>query len=290
MHRPAVRRRGAQPLDGGPLDGGPGTRPGYGAVGHPGERTVRLVVAEQMGRHPVRHAQGAGEQRALRLGDLQEAAGDQRGPYGEAEAARPGPGQSAQFEGQPDGRPAAGQVVVEVAVELFEAGVEVGGEGHQQDVEVHREQPEGVDEPGEPRTGRRRGPVPEGRTTARSAAGGRTTAVHRGGGRQDPVHRLRAEVLAPVRVVRVRVLGPALAHRGADPLLDPVQALPELPGPGRCPVRGRHRHSGRRGLRGPRRRSEVEAHRAPPRDRRPGGSPRSRGAAKPSRPGSAPPW
>ena len=270
VHRPAGRRgRGhdrAQVVEG--LRVGPGVR--IGATGQARERVVRLVVAEQMGCHPVRHSQGAGEQRALRVGDLQQTAGYQRGPGGEPEAAGARPGQSAQFEGERDGGAAAGQVVVEVAVELLEAGVEIGGEGHQQQVEVHGEQAEVRAEPGEPGAGRRgvRGAVH--RVALRSNGEAR-----RGGGRQDPLHRLRAEVLAAVRVVRVRIVGPAFAHRLPDPLLDPVQPLPQVVPGGRRAVD---------------RLCEVEAHRALPRVLRPGGRTRSLGAAKPSVPGSPAPW
>ncbi len=270
VHQPAAGAEDGR--DPGDLGTPVGVRGGYGFPDGSAQPPVGLVVAEEVGRDPVGYAQHAREQRAFGVGDLQQAARDERGGRGEAEAAGTGGGQPAQLQGEADGGAAAGQVVVEVAVQPLEPGVDVGGQRDQQEFGVQRREAEALGQSGEPaalREGRRphvsRRPVPVRRYGAERVAG-----------LQDAGGGLGGEVLAPVGVVGVRVDGPAGGDGLADPLLDAAEPFPELPDRSRVVLSGELLW--------------CEGHRAVfPRLRRPGGSRRSRGAAKPCPPGSVAP-
>ncbi len=108
-----------------------------------GQQGVRAVVAQQVGGDPVGHAQGPGQQRPLRVLDLHQATGDQRAGAAEA-LVRRGAGRRDQtkLQCQPDARPPAADVVVQVSVEALEARVDVRRQRHQQQLHVDRLQPE----------------------------------------------------------------------------------------------------------------------------------------------------
>ena len=122
--------------------------------GHGQDQRIRLVVAQQVGGHPVGHPQGPGEERAVGLLHDDEPAVDQR-PGG----AKPGTAAAgrvegaAQLEGEPDAGPAAGDVVVQVAVQALELRVEVGGQGDEQDLGVEGGEVEGPGEAAEAQVG-----------------------------------------------------------------------------------------------------------------------------------------
>lgn len=232
---------------------------------------VGLVVAEEIRGDPVGYAQQAREQRPFGVGDLQQAARDERGGRREPEAPGAGGGEPAEFQGQADGGAAAGEVVVEVAVQPLEPGVDVRGEGDQQEVDVRRGEAEAsgqlTDSAAAFRAGRFPGrfPVPV-----------RRYGRERVAGLQDAVRGLGGEVLPPVGVVGVRVDGPAGGDGFPDALLDLAEPLPERLHVGQftCLLSLLY----------------CRGHRAAfPRLRRPGGSRRSRGAAKPCPPGSVAP-
>ncbi len=118
-----------------------------------------------------------------------EPAVDERSAAGQP-AARSGDGRGAagKLEREPDARAAARDVVVQVAVEPLEPGVEVGGEGDQQQLDVERLELEGPGERAQaqvrrprPRPRRRRAPpraacpppAPTGRASPRARADAR---------------------------------------------------------------------------------------------------------------------
>ena len=117
-----------------------------------GQRGVRVVGPEQVRGHPVRHPQAAGEERPLRVLDGHEQVLHQRRPRGQPPArggcGRPG---GAELQGQPDRGPAPGDVVVEVAVEPLEPGVEVRDERDEQDLDVEVGQAAGLLQRPQPR-------------------------------------------------------------------------------------------------------------------------------------------
>jgi hypothetical protein len=104
---------------------------------------VRPIVAEQEHRHAVGHAQAARQEGAIGILDLDQARVDQRrawlqaGACGRARRYRP-----RKLEREPDARPPARDVVVQVAVERLEACIQVGGERDEQQLEVGRDEPE----------------------------------------------------------------------------------------------------------------------------------------------------
>jgi hypothetical protein len=102
-----------------------------------GDDGVGDVAAEQVRGHAVRHPQGPGQERPVGILDLDEAGGDERAA-GPEPVAGPGVGgvQSAELEREPDAGPPPGHVVVEVAVEPLEPVVDVGGDGHEEEVLV----------------------------------------------------------------------------------------------------------------------------------------------------------
>ncbi len=148
-----------------------------------GQRGVRVVGPQQVRGHPVRHPQAAGEERALRLLDGHEQVLQQRRPRGQPPArggcGRPG---GADLQGQPDRGPAPGDVVVEVAVEPLEPGVEVRDERGEQDLDVEVGQAAGLLQ--RPQPGRARRP-------ARRPGAPRRRAAGRGCGRRGAGRRRR---------------------------------------------------------------------------------------------------
>ena len=90
-----------------------------------------------MARHPVGDAQRPAQEGTVGFLDDEQSAGAQRRLRGQPGAGvRVGGGQSAQPQGQPDGGAAAADVVVEVAVELLEAVVQVRDERDEQEYGV----------------------------------------------------------------------------------------------------------------------------------------------------------
>ena len=122
--------------------------------GHGPDERIRLVVAQQVGGHPVGHPQGPGEERAVGLLHHDEPAVHQRS--GGAQPGTPAAGRAqgaAQLEGEPDAGPPAGDVVVQVAVQALELRVEVGRQGHEQDLGVEGGEVEGPGQAAEAEVG-----------------------------------------------------------------------------------------------------------------------------------------
>ena len=132
------------------------------------------------------------------------------GRRGEAEPARPRRRQTAQLQRQTDGRAAPAEVVVEVAVEPFEPGVDVRGHGDEQELDVQWCQAEVLGEQTRP----------PGAAGAAMAVGLQVAGRARRRG-EDPVDRLRREVVATVGVVRARVGGPPRGDSRAGPAAPP---------------------------------------------------------------------
>ncbi len=102
-----------------------------------GDGRIGLVRAEQVGRHPVGHPQRPGQERAVELLELDQSARPQGAPLIQPVAAVPVGGEDAgQPESEPDAHPAAGDVVVEVAVVALEAVVDVGRHRRQEQLDV----------------------------------------------------------------------------------------------------------------------------------------------------------
>jgi len=184
-----------------------------------GQAGVGLVVAEQVADHPVGHPQRAGQCRQVRLPHLHQAAGHERGGRREPGAAGAGHRLAAQLQRQPDGGPAPGHVVVEVAVQPLEPGVDIRGQRHQQQLDVQPGEPEAAGQVEQPRSAADHG---------RPGRPWRGTVRRRGvpvlaAGREDALHVLRGEVGAPVRVVRRRVGGPPGRHRPPHPRLEEAE-------------------------------------------------------------------
>ena len=118
----------------------------YGRVGP--------VVAEQMGRHPVRHSKRSGQERSFRFLDQHQV-----GHHERSVGHQPGPGSgrprrsARQLEPEADGGPTAGHVVVQVAVQAFEADVEVGSQGDEQEVHVEGVEAAGPGQSAQPQFG-----------------------------------------------------------------------------------------------------------------------------------------
>ena len=105
---------------------------------HERQRGVGLVAAEHVRRDAIGHPQGAGEERPVRVVDLDQPAADERGrrARGGAGRRRSAAMHAGQAERQPDADPPAGHVVVEVAVVALEAIVDVGRHRRQQQLDV----------------------------------------------------------------------------------------------------------------------------------------------------------
>ena len=119
---------------------------------------VRGVIAEEVRGYPVGHAERAGERRPVLVLDDQEVSRDQRRQRPQAVPAVVPPAAAAarQLQREADAGAPSRDVVVEVAVEAFEAGVEVRRQRHEEELEVHRREVERAGELAEadPGTGR----------------------------------------------------------------------------------------------------------------------------------------
>lgn len=181
-----------------------------------GERGVGGVIADEVGGDPVRYPQRPAEEGAFALLDHDQAERGQRCRRVEAGAALGAVrGHPAQVEREADGRPAAADVVVEVAVERFEGAVEVGGEHGEQDAGVQR----GQAEPG----GELVQPVavgPDAERVAERAVGpvAERAALLRRGRAQRMPYRFVGQVQAAQRVGGGRVGGAAVLHEQGDPV------------------------------------------------------------------------
>ena len=198
------------------------------------QRRVGGVVAEQVRGDPVRHPQRPGQERPVGVVDLHQRPVDQR-----RAGQQPRPGRRrrrrdvGQRQRQTDRRAPPGDVVVEVAVEPLEPAVQVGHQrDHQQfDVEL-----------GQSGVGARAGAAGSTRRPAIAASASASTASRaaqsgrggcRGGGEQL-VDDLLGEVQPAERVVRRRVVGAAVQHERADPVLDQADPAQQVaPGSGR---------------------------------------------------------
>src|SRR3954471_23466494 len=102
------------------------------------ERGICVVVSQQVHRDTVGNAERAREEGPLYVLDDDEAAGDEW-PRRETVARARGFERSAgELEREADARAAARDVVVQVAVEAFEAGVEIRRERDEQQRDVDR--------------------------------------------------------------------------------------------------------------------------------------------------------
>ena len=135
---------------------------------------------------------------------------------------RPG---GADLQRQADRGPAPGDVVVEVAVEPLEARVEVRDERGEQDLDVEVGQPARALQLAEPGRG------PGGRTGLLDLAHRLVVARRAGGaGREQPVDVVVGQVEPAERVVRRRVVAPAVLDHRPHPGLDqrdPGEQVPE---------------------------------------------------------------
>ena len=220
-------------------------------VGHGdgAEEGVGGVVAEQVGDDPVGNPQGPGEEGPVLVLDHHQPALHQRGGGAEPAAAAAGRSEgAAQLQGQADAGPAAGDVVVQVPVEALEPGVDVGGEGHQEEVGVEVGEVEGEGQAAEAQVGARGlgdvgGGLDRGQQGLRAAAAV-AVAVGReerqAGPGQEPVDLGVGRVEAPEAVVGIGVVAPSAGDPGADPRLhhrQPTQQVPDRRVDGRTWVR-----------------------------------------------------
>ncbi len=189
-----------------------------------------------MARDPVGDPQGAGEEGALRLLDLDQAAGDERAAATEAPpGGRVGRGGAAQLERQADLGAAAGDVVVEVGIEALEARVQVGRERDQQQVEVERVEAEAARQPAQAQFGA--GPLgAPGGHLDRGGRRGRDGRRARRSGVEQPVDLLVGEVEAAEGVVGTGVGLAAQRHRGPHRRLHQRQPPAQVDQAGLGPV------------------------------------------------------
>ena len=159
---------------------------------------------------------------------------------------------AAQLEGEPDAGPAAGHVVVQVAVQPLELRVEVGGQGDEQDLGVERGQVEGPGHPPEAKVrtgglgavggGLDRGQQLVGRQQLVGGArlsGGSVGEERQPGAGEQPVDLRVGGVQAPEAVARVRVVAAPPPHRHPDALLQhrqPSQQMRDRRVAGQCLV------------------------------------------------------
>ena len=223
----AAERRGER------APGRPTGRPGR-VPSSRGQRRVRRVVAEQVRARPGRAPAARGPGTAGRAPRPPPAPPRTSGPVEQARVPARGDASGTPHSSSAtatDG-PAPGDVVVEVAEELLEPRVEVGGERDQEQVDVERRR--GRTSRARSRS-RSRHPASSASSAARSHAVEPVGGVRPVDGRrlpvEEPVDRLVAEVEAPERVVRVRGRPAAVPRRAA----------------GRAP---RRRRAGRAGARG----------------------------------------
>ncbi len=231
----------------------PGEGPRGGAVERRGrreqvvDRGVRAVVAEQVRGDPVGHPQGPGEEGPVVLLDGEQPVPAQR-PGRRDPGPRRGRGRrdAAHREREAHRGPAPGHVVVEVAVEPLEAGVEVGGERDEEQFDVELGEPGGALQPAQP--GAPAGGLGGGLGRLGGGGSGPVGVRLAGGWREEPVDVLLGQVQPAERVVRGRVLGPAELHEGPHPVLDEGEPGGQVR---RLGLRGGRRRRGRRSHRGP---------------------------------------
>ncbi len=122
-----------------------------GARGDVGQRRVDRVAAEQMGGDAVGYPEAPGQEGAFVVLDQDQRSVDQR-----ATSRQPGTrpfrnGRDPQHrECQPDGGPPPGDVIVQIAVQPLEPAVQIRHQRNHQQVEVKRNQAEGLRERGKP--------------------------------------------------------------------------------------------------------------------------------------------
>ena len=212
---------------------------------------VRRVVAEEVRRDPIRHAQRPRQEWAVGVLDDEEPTRDERRQGTQARPTGPRSlADTGQLEGQPDAGAAPRHVVVEVAVEALEPGVEVRRQRHQQELQVQELQVERARQAPEPK-------VRAGRL------GGVGFVLHRGevlgpcGARVRPQERAvpAAEEMVHLGVRDVQAAEPVLGVRVAaappldgrpDPVCDEAQARGEVTGGGVGRGRERRRRHGAR--------------------------------------------
>jgi len=195
---------------------------------------LRRIVAQEVGRHPVRHAKRPGQRGPVGVLDQQQSARHQRRERPKAFAVRAGAASAAapKLQRQAHARAATRDVVVEVPEEAFETWVEVGSQGNQQQLEVdwlEVERAGEVQQP-DPCTGRHclRGPVVElGQQRGRSIVrrGRHERAV---GACKESVHLRIGDVETPEAVLGIRVRGTAAFHGRADTCLQQAQAREQV--------------------------------------------------------------
>ena len=194
---------------------------------------------------PVGHPQRAGQEGTVGLLDQDQPGGGQR-RVGEKSA--PGPGRPrrrpAQLEAQADGGPAAGHVIVEVAVQALEAAVEVGRQGDQQQIHVEIVEPGPLGQAAQP--DRRSGRLdPGGRILQDGQVGGVGPLDRPSDGRRRPAggRRARQRGTGPRKGSSGRRVVPAaVGDQGPDPASRRSEAGQQV---GRRRDRRRRRRCGR---------------------------------------------
>ena len=124
--------------------------PGYrlfADVRESGGDGIRCIASQQVGRNPIRHAQGAGQQRPLGFFDQDQVLIDQRRtrrqPASHIGTTR---GNAAQFDPKADAGATARHVILQEAVQPLETRVDIRGHGDQQQLDVDFLEPEAAAE------------------------------------------------------------------------------------------------------------------------------------------------
>jgi hypothetical protein len=93
-----------------------------------------------VGGNAVGDAERPGQERAVAILHDEQTTGDERGKRTEPRPAGAGSlAHAGQLKGEADARPSPGDVVVEIAVEALEPGVEIGRQGDEEKLDVQRQ-------------------------------------------------------------------------------------------------------------------------------------------------------
>ena len=115
---------------------------------------IRRIVTQQVSHDPVRHPQPAGQHRSFGVLDDHQALPDQRPARLQS---RPGcgaqPGHSGQLQRESHGSATPGDVVVEIAVQPLESGVQIRQQGDHEQLDIEWRQPGLASQPAEPNVG-----------------------------------------------------------------------------------------------------------------------------------------
>ncbi len=182
------------------------------------------IASEQMPRHPVGDAERSRQKRPLAILDQDEVVVDER-RAGRKAAPRVGASrrQTTELDTEPDAGSTTGDIVLQVAVEALEAGIDIGRHGDEQQLHVDRLQAKA----------RGQAPQSELRTLAFrrissrldfcQASLGLSIGCHRLPSGEQPVDVRRGDVEPAKPVVGLRIREASTGDCGFDPRLDQLE-------------------------------------------------------------------